>query len=587
MSPVPQTLLALFERSVKERADRPFLHAKVEGRYRAQSWNEAAAAVEALAARLAALGVMPGDRVAIIADNSPRWAIADLAIQKAGAVTVPSYTTYTSEDYQFVLANAGVKLVLCGGGPIAKRVLPAVALTPGIVAIIALDGSLPEMAGMPPISTYEAALAEGRGLPPATGGAGRGPDDLACLIYTSGTGGRPKGVMLSHRNILANIRGVERLFRQMGIRDFVFLSFLPLSHAYEHTAGLMAPIAIGAEIWYAEGVETLQTNLQEARPHVLTCVPRLFEVFKQRLEQGMARKGGLEARLFAKTVELGTKAYHGRLRPHEWLLDRALDVLVRRKVKARFGGRLAAMVSGGGALSHPVGIFFRALGLPVCQGYGQTESSPVVSVNPPWERGVESAGPPLSGVEVKIAADGEILIKGDLVMQGYWQEPELTAAAIEDGWLKTGDIGHLDAKGAIHITDRKKDIIVLSGGDNIAPQRLEGMMALEPDIAQSLVFGDGKPYVGALIVPSAELLREHERADGPKRVEQRIEAAMKRVNAHLSSVERIRRWRLITTPFSVENGMMTPTLKLRRGIIAKEYRAEVEAIFSGNRSLAA
>ncbi|WP_165769553.1 AMP-dependent synthetase/ligase [Arboricoccus pini] len=587
MSPVPQTLLALFERSLKERADRPFLYAKIEGRYRAQSWTEVATAVGALAAKLAALGVMPGDRVAIIAENGPRWAIADLAIQKAGGVTVPSYTTYTSEDYQFVLANAGVKLVLCSGGAIAKRVLPAIALTPDIVAVVGLDGPLPAMTGLPPLLTFDQALEEGAGLPPATGGAERGPDDLACLIYTSGTGGRPKGVMLSHKNILSNIRGVEILFRQLGIRDLVFLSFLPLSHAYEHTAGLMAPIAMGAEIWYAEGVETLQTNLQEARPHVLTCVPRLFEVFKQRLEQGMARRGGLQAKLFAKTVALGTKAYHGRLAPHEWLLDRVLDLLVRRKVKARFGGRLAAMVSGGGALSHPVGIFFQALGLPVCQGYGQTETSPVVSVNPPWEHRVESAGPPLAGVEVKIADDGEILIKGDLVMQGYWREPEMTAAAIENGWLKTGDIGHLDAKGALHITDRKKDIIVLSGGDNIAPQRLEGMMALEPDIAQSLVFGDGKPYVGALIVPSAELLRDYERPDGPKRVEQRIEAAMKRVNAHLSSVERIRRWRLVTTPFSIENGMMTPTLKLRRGIIAKTYQLEVDSLFSGNRSLAA
>jgi long-chain acyl-CoA synthetase len=303
-------------------------------------------------------------------------------------------------------------------------------------------------------------------------GSTLGRDDLACFIYTSGTGGQPKGVMLSHGNIMANIRGVWALLERIGMGEEVFLSFLPLSHAYEHTAGQFLPIALGAQIYYAEGVETLTTNMLEARPTIMTCVPRLYEVLRHKIVAAIERQNGIQARLFHLAVDLGRRRYRdGRLPLPLALVDRLLDPLVRAQVKARFGGRLKALISGGAPLNVDIGLFFTALGLPVLQGYGQTEAAPVVSVNLPDRPKLDTVGPPLDGVEVKIAEDGEILIRGDLVMRGYWKDEEATAQVLRDGWLHTGDIGEIDADGYIKITDRKKDIIVNSGGDNIAPAR--------------------------------------------------------------------------------------------------------------------
>lgn len=582
-----ENLVVLLDRSVEKHQDRPFLFEKRDGTYQSLSWRQFGDMTEALAAKLVDLGIQPGDRVAIIAENGPRWCVGDFAVLKAGGVSVPSYTTYTVEDYAFVLANAGVRAIICGGGSIARRVLPAAARLDGLLGLILLDPvDVPPDLDLPVTLSFDEALAAGHDLPPCPAGRARRPDDLACLIYTSGTGGRPKGVMTSHRNILANIKGVASLLAQLNIEELVFLSFLPLSHSYEHTVGLMVPVAFGAQIWYAEGVETLQTNFLEARPHILPCVPRLFEVFKQRLDQAMARQHGMRPRLFRATITLGTKAHRGRLLPHEWLANKALDLLVRRTIRARFGGRLAAMVSGGGALNPEIGLYFTALGLPVCQGYGQTESSPVVSVEPPWAAKLVSAGPPLEGVEVRIAEDGEILVRGDLVMQGYWQEPQLTAETVRDGWLHTGDIGLLDEDGYIRITDRKKDILVLSGGDNVAPQRVEAAIALSHDIGQVVVFGDRRPYLVALVVPSAELLKALERGDGQK-VEARIGEAIKQANGRLTATERVRRWHVLAEPFTVENGLMTPTLKLRRALILDAHRPQVESLFQAERTRAA
>ncbi len=507
----------------------------------------------------------------------------------AGGVTVPAYTTSTSDDLAYLLAHAEVAGVICSGQGLATRLLPALAQCPTARFLLLMEAEGLSDAAVP-TATWTSALAEGASAPDPDIGTRLRGDDLACFIYTSGTGGRPKGVMLTHDNILANLRGAWGLLERIGLGDEVFLSFLPLSHAYEHTAGQFLPIAMGAQIYYAEGADTLAANLTEARPTILTCVPRLYEVLRQRIVAGVKRQGGLRERLFNMAVDLGRQRYHdGRLPIHLAAADLLLDRLVRAKVQERFGGRLKAMVSGGAPLNLDVGMFFHALGLPVLQGYGQTEASPVISANIPGRAKLDTVGPPLNGVETRIADDGEILVRGDLVMRGYWKDPQATAEALRDGWLHTGDIGELDAEGYLRITDRKKDMIVNSGGDNVSPARVEGVLLLQREVGQALVCGDRRPHLVALIVPHQEVVREFARARGlaaelgvmaeDPSFKTMIGEAVARANRSLSAIERIRRFHIMAEPFTVENGLMTPTLKLRRHLIVKAYRELLEGLY--------
>ncbi len=583
-------LVAMFDARAKLRGDRPLLWAKRDGSYTPWSWARVATESRAIAAMLAEAGLEPGDRVVLVSENRPEWCVADLAVMRAGGITVPAYTTNTTADHTYLLEHSGARFVICSSEALAKRLMPAVAQVPAVRLVLLMQPVEGWAIPTASISPWDEALRRGEAAPQVDHGERLGPDDLACLIYTSGTGGRPKGVMLSHRNIMANVRGAWVLLDHLDcVEDAVFLSFLPLSHAYEHTAGQFLPLAIGGQIYYAEGVETLSTNLGEARPHVLPCVPRLYEVMRQRILHQIDRQGGLTARLFHKAVELGSKRYErGSLPLHERLLDLLLDRLVRAKAGQRFGGRLKAMVSGGAPLAYEVGLFFWALGLPVAQGYGQTETSPLISVNPPWAARLRTVGPPVDGVELRIADDGEILVRGECVMRGYWNDPEATAGAIRDGWLHTGDIGTLDADSYLTITDRKKDIIVLSGGDNVAPQRIEGILLLEPEIGQAAVFGDKKPYVAALIAPHPDLIREvtrQNRGDGAgaaaidDALNKRVTAAVARANGRLSNLERVRKFALLPEACTVDNGLMTPTLKLKRHALRQRYGELLGGLF--------
>ncbi|MEM9440711.1 MAG: AMP-binding protein [Pseudomonadota bacterium] len=590
-----RNLVDMFEKSAAAGGEKPFLWGKVDGSYRPWSWAMVRNRVHRLARAFRAKGLKPGDRVLLVSENRPEWPIVDLAVLRAGGVTVPAYTTNTEADHLHLLTDSGAEFAVVSNSKLAKTLLPAIAATKHVKLLLTFD-SLPatEPAGVETL-LWDDALAIGDDSPdfsedPA---ATIGAEDLACLIYTSGTGGKPKGVMLSHGNVRANVKSAYYVLEELGLDDDVFLSFLPLSHAYEHTAGLFLPITIGAQIYYAEGIETLSSNLVEARPTIMACVPRLYEVMRQRILNGIARQTGLKPKLFAKAVDIGSRAYEdpASLSLLDRLLNPLLDRLVRSKVKERFGGRMKALVSGGAPLNYDVGLFFTALGLPVFQGYGQTECSPVISVNRPGKVKLKSVGPALPGIEVRFDEDGEILVRGDAVMQGYWRDDESTKRTLIDGWLHTGDVGVMDGDGFIEITDRKRDLIVNSGGDNIAPQRVEGIVALEPEIAQVLVYGDKRPHLVALIVPDQDFVTSFAKAEGKKSdlaalaedddFQAVIGKAMKRVNSRLSPIERIRRFKILPEAFTIEGGMMTPTLKLKRQAIYRAYDEAIADLYRG------
>ena len=573
-------LATLFFDQVARFGDKPFLWAKRHGTYKALSWGDVSARVAPLARGLLSLGIGKGDRVVLVSENRPAWLVADVAIMSIGAITVPAYTTNTTGDHLHILQDSGAKGAIVSNRRLAGKLLPAATKAPELEFVIAMDP--PERSQDLNIDVFhlDDVIERGReGHRNIVELASEGkPDDTACIIYTSGTGGRPKGVMLSHRNILSNCEGARDRLEELGLGNEVFLSFLPLSHSYEHMAGQFFPMTIGAEIYYAEGADTLGLNMAEARPTLMTAVPRLYETLHQRITMSVRKAGGMKEKMFNKAVALGALRYRdpGALGLGDRLTDAVLDKLVRSKVRARFGGRLKALVSGGAPLNPDIGLFFTALGLLILQGYGQTETSPSVSVNRPSDMKLHTVGPPLKGVEVKIADDGEILVRGDLVMQGYWRNEEATRETIRDGWVHTGDIGIIDEDGHLRITDRKKDIIVNSGGDNLSPQRIEGILTIEPEIAQAMVYGDKHPHLVAVLVADAEWLGGL--ADGED-AGKALAPVLDRVNASLSNIEKIRRVILAAEPFTTDNGLLTPTLKIRRHKIKEIYGDDLEALY--------
>lgn len=590
-----QTLPQIFFEKAAQLADQPLFAARHYGEWQKTSWAQARDEVSALSRGLRSLGVEPGDRVVLVSENRPEWGIADLAIMSCRALSVPAYTTNTVEDHVHILKDCGAKVAIVSSERLAERLIPAAEQVEGLETIIAMEAPGGDASGVQ-IINWRDLLARGREMPDDVAdylAVGK-RTDTSCLIYTSGTGGAPKGVMLSHGAIICNCMGAFHLFEDGGVLEIdneVFLSFLPLSHSYEHTAGLYFPITIGAQIYYAEAIDKLASNMGEVHPTIMTAVPRLYETMHQRIVTGVNRKGGLSAKLFNRTVELGIKRYEQpeSLTFSERLTDRLLDKLVRRKVANRFGGRLKAFVSGGAPLNYDIGVFFVALGVRLLQGYGQTETAPVVSANPLNAIRIDTVGPPFPGVEVKIAGDGELLVRGELTMDGYWDAPELTEAVLVDGWVHTGDIAELDPRGYIKITDRKKDIIVNSGGDNISPQRVENMLTFEPEIEQAMVYGDRKPHLVAVLVPSVEFMQDWaaqhaQRADLAELSEmhafhEALQEVVERVNERLSGIEQVRRFLIATEPFSVDNGQMTPTLKNRRHNIRAVYEDRLEALY--------
>src|SRR3954469_6358993 len=569
-------LVAMFFARAKEKGDRPFLWARREREWRSVSWAEAAQQVAGLAESLKRIGLAPGDRVALVSENRPEWLIADLAIMAAGCVTVPTYTTNTVRDHTHILENSGARAVIVSSQKLARNLIPAVLTTNDCHHVIAMEAlgtvQAPDWVNCHSWSKLTSGDADVDALRREVSGVAR--DDLACLIYTSGTGGAPRGVRLHHGSILANLEGATDIIStDFGWDDEVFLSFLPASHAYEHMGGQHFPVALGGQIYYAESLEKLASNIEEVKPTIMVVVPRLFELLRARILKSVEAQGGLSKYLLHRALKIGSDRYNGSVKPWDLPMDGVLSLTLRRKIRARFGGRQKAWVSGGAPLNPEVGVFFQSLGITFLQGYGQTEAAPLISCNRP-SVGIrlDTVGPPVKNCEVRIAEDGEIMVRGENVMHGYWRNPEETARVLRDGWLATGDVGHFDDKGRIVITDRKKDILVNDKGDNVSPQRIEGMLTIQPEIAQAMVYGDRRPHLVALLVPDAEI------ASAPD-LHQRLQKAVDRVNAELSVIEKVRRFILADEGFTIENEQLTPSMKIRRHVIGKIYGDRLDALY--------
>ena len=569
-------LVALFLTRAAEKRDAPFLWAKRDGEWRSTSWSEAARQVAALAASLKRTGLAPGDRVALVSENRPEWLIADLAIMAAGCVTVPTYTTNTTRDHTHILENSGARAVIVSSQKLAKALVPAVITSNDCHHVIGIeDIRIDQAPDWVTVHRWAELTSGDSDVEAVRRDITRiGRNDLACIIYTSGTGGAPRGVRQHHGAILHNVEGcTDIISTDFSWGDEVFLSFLPASHAYEHSGGQHFPIALGAEIYYAESLEKLAANIEEVHPTIMVVVPRLFELLRARIMKTIESGGGLARYLLYRALKIGGDKYHGRFRPWDLPMDGILAVTLRRKVRAKVGGRVKAWVSGGAPLNPEVGNFFQSLGITFLQGYGQTEAGPVISCNRP-SVGIrlDTVGVPVKNTQVRIAEDGEIMVRGENVMHGYWRNDEESARVLRDGWLGTGDVGHFDAKGRIVITDRKKDIIVNEKGDNVSPQRIEGMLTLQGEIAQAMVYGDRKPHLVALLVPDPEI------ASAPD-LQKQLQASVDRVNADLSVIERIRRFIVADAPFAIENEQLTPSMKIRRHVIGKAYGERLEALY--------
>jgi len=519
--------------------------------------------------------ITEGDRCLLVSENRPEWFISDLSIMLSGGITVPAYTTYTEDDYKYLIEDCEPTVVIVSNNEMLKKLNTIINEKSFIKKVITFDevekahhnlniNNKEKYLDFNSIEKND--LAEEDKIKKVN----LKRSSAACIIYTSGTGGNPKGVILSHGGILNNLVGACEIMKPLIDSRPVFLTWLPLSHSYEHCVQF-AQIAVGAKVFYAEKIEKLLENISEAKPTIMTAVPRFYQNLYNKINLNMKKQTGLKAKLINLTIRLGKKKLlNEKMTIVEKFLNSLTNLLVRKKVQKQFGGNLRAFISGGGALDKEIGEFLNSIGLPTLQGYGLTETSPVVSCNPIHKIKVETVGPPFKGNKVKIAEDGEILVKGENVMLGYWNKKEETAKVIKDGWLHTGDIGKIDPEdGYLKITDRKKDIIVSAGGDNISPAKVENMVTNSIEIDQCMVYGDKRNYLVALIVPSKEFLNEKEK----------INKVIENINKKLTLVEKIKKIQLIDENFSIENGLLTPTMKVKRKKVTEKYKKDLENLY--------
>ena len=519
--------------------------------------------------------IKEGDRCLLVSENRPEWFVSDMAIMLSGGITVPAYTTYTEEDYKYLIKDCEPSLIIVSNNEMLKKLSNTINEKKFIKKVITLDEVNKVIHNLNIINRdkyldFNIILNNDLLEEDKIKNDKLKRTSPACIIYTSGTGGNPKGVILSHGGILNNLVGACEIMKPLFNSRPVFLTWLPLSHSYEHCVQF-AQIAVGAKVYYAEKIEKLLENISEAKPTIMTAVPRFYQNLYNKININLKKQTGLKAKLIEATLRLGKKKLlNQKMSFYENLINLIVEILVRKKIKKQFGGNLKAFISGGGALDKEIGEFLNSVGLPTLQGYGLTETSPVVSCNPIHKIRVESVGPPFKGNQVKIANDGEILVKGENVMLGYWNKKEETEKVIINGWLHTGDIGKIDSKdGYLKITDRKKDIIVSAGGDNISPAKIENMITNEPEIDQCMVYGDKKNYLVALVVPNKEFLNQQEK----------IQNIIEKTNNKLTLLEKIKKIQLIDENFSIENGLMTPTMKVKRKKVTEKYKNQLEKLY--------
>ena len=574
-----RNLLSVFCDQMEKYGDAPYLWSKNNKHYQFLSWNDTYLRVKKLANYLKKIGVESDSKVMLISENRPEWQISDLAIMAADGISVPAYTTITSQDYEYLISHSETKVIIVSSELLYSKVELALNKLNIERDVIIIDDFGPKKNNLITIHKWDEIQSK-----PADNDIDhisyqairKNRKDIACIIYTSGTSGFPKGVMLSHGSILHNCEGAfEILGPELNdIENVLFLSWLPLSHSYEHTLQFYN-LYSGNQIYYAESLDKLLQNLSEVRPHLMSAVPRFYESLLQKISLQMNKESKLKQKLFNDTIALGRKLYeYDKLSLGSKMYNKILSLLVRKKIGNRFGGRLVGLISGGAALNYDVGISLYSLGIPIYQGYGQTESGPVISVNYPKNNKIDTVGRLLPNTDVKISDESEILVKGENVMNGYFKDPDATKNAFSGEWLKTGDVGVFDKDDYLVITDRMKDIIVNSGGDNISPTKIETMLVMEPGINQAMVYGDGEKYLVAIIVIDTSFINEMEPS---KKI---IDEALKRVNDQLSTIEKVKNYIIVDEEFTVENEMMTPSMKIKRYKVLEKYEEALRALYS-------
>ncbi len=596
-----QSIPEMLKLNAQRYADRIAISYKKEGKYQSLSYRAFYERVLMAGRGLLKAGTAPGDKVAIFSENRVGWAISDFAIQCVQGITVPIYATNTGEQAAYVINHCEAKVVFVSSRIQYEKLLTVREKIPGLEQVISFDRFL----GNPELPVYSLYQLSEISYPVSEQERSKiescidavQSTDLISIIYTSGTTGVPKGVMLTQANVLYDAHyGLEKL-EAFGMNE-TFLSYLPLSHILERTAGYYAPLMTGCHVAFCESIEKVVENMGEVEPTVMVSVPRLFEKIYARIYDDVHQMAPIRSKIFHLAVEVGRKYISRRyINPQPvgmlGIKYRFFDWLVFSKIRKRFGGRLKYFISGGAPLDKLINEFMWVIGIPTFEGYGLTETSPAVTLNSPWHVRFGSVGTPIPGTEVKLADDNELLVRGPLVMQGYYKNPEETERTIQDGWLKTGDIARIDEDGYVYIVDRKKEIIITSGGKNIAPQPLENALRMDKYISQAFVFGDRKPYLIALLTPNLERLIKMGQDEGieyldvedlvaNQRVQNRYAHRLQSINDKLPSYQTIKKFILLPRDFSVDGGELTPTLKLKRKVVYDKYQAQIEQLYLRN-----
>ncbi|WP_443644570.1 long-chain fatty acid--CoA ligase [Candidatus Levibacter sp. Uisw_134_01] len=577
------TLPSLFFKNTSIYQNKTLFGFKDGKSWKSISWNKSSDFVQNIALGLHEIGVKKSDKITLIAENSYKWCIVDLSIMSLGAITVPGYITSNEEEIFYLLSHSDSSFVFVNSTllPVILKILPKLKKIKYVINID--DNSKDDLKKNSQLYNYNQLLEMGnksnlhdKFLETFVNKINQ--DDVVSLIYTSGTSSNPKAVMLTNKSTISNLLGAYELVKDIDIKEHRFLSIIPLSHAYEHTAGFLLPVYIGAEIYFNDNRDKIVNDLQSVRPTLMIAVPRLYEVLFKKINNQLLTQNKLAQKLFFKTIELGTKDFQcSKLTFFEKITNNLLDLIIRKKIKKKFGGQLQAFISGGAALNNQVGLFFQSLGINILQGYGQTECSPLISCNPMNSIKIDTVGPVIKGLEVKISEQKEILVKGNSVMKGYWKDQKSTNKVIVNGWLHTGDLGELDKDNYIKITGRINEMIVSSGGDNIAPVPIENLLLAYDEIEQVMVYGHNRPFLTAIIVPNENLIN-----DVSKNIVKDysiFQAIVNKVNKQLSQSKKIRKFLLTDKSFNIENNELTPTLKIKRRIVSANYAEQLDKLY--------